>query len=87
VLSVAAFCHKTSGCSGTLTATAKGKRIGGMHYKIDGKKTVGLKFRFNKAGRRLFKRSHNRLSVTITVAGEPAAASNTAARTLLILKR
>ena len=87
ILSVAAYCHlKTAPCRGKLTARARGKLIGSTGYRIAAGDTEGVRFRFNATGRKLFRRSGNRLKVRITVVTEPGGAANTDSRTLRITR-
>jgi len=88
ILSIAAYCHRRADpCVGRLTARAKGRFIGAARYSIRPRDTEGVRFRFNRAGRRLFRRSGNRLRVTVTVVTKPGGEADSDRRTLVITKR
>jgi hypothetical protein len=87
VLSVAGFCHAASSCRGKLTLVAKGKAIATKSYTVAGNRTAGIKVRFNKTGRKLFKKSHKRLKVTMTAVTDPGGPANTDALTIVVTSR
>jgi hypothetical protein len=86
-LPIAGFCHATGTCRGTMTVTAKGKKIGTKKFAVGGHKSDGIKVTLNKLGRKLFKRSHKRLKVTITAVTAPGGTSNTDSMTVVITSR
>jgi hypothetical protein len=86
-LPVAGFCHATGTCNGRMTVTAKGKKIGTKKFSVGGHKSDGIKVTLNKLGRKLFKRSHKRLKVTITAVTAPGGVSNTDSFTVVITSR
>jgi hypothetical protein len=86
-LPIAGFCHATGTCRGTMTVTAKGKKIGSKRFAVGGHKSDGIKVTLNKLGRKLFKRSRKRLKVTITAVTAPGGTSNTDSLTVVITSR
>ena len=87
MLPIAGFCHATDVCRGTLTVTAKGRKIGTKRFTMAGHKGGGIKVKLNKLGRKLFKKSRKRLKVTITAVTDPGGATNTDSLTVVITSR
>ena len=84
---VSAMCHADSACVGALALAAKNVAVGTATYNIPAHKSFSIHVRLNAAGRKLFKKSHNRLTVAVTATTAPGGGLNVATQKLLISKR